>query len=178
MTKTLINLFGGPNIGKSTVAYGLTYMFKRDQYNAELVTEFAKELVYENRIEALSSSPYIYGEQYKRMKCVSKHADIIITDCPFILTTIYYPKNESGRRSFTRHVINQFKSFSKKYKTINIVLVRDPNKKFIQSGRIHNKEESLEIDKKIVHLLEKNSIPFITLTSNADSIYKEISWTI
>jgi adenylylsulfate kinase-like enzyme len=41
----VINLFGGPGTGKSTLAAALFTDLKMKGINAELVTEFAKDLV-------------------------------------------------------------------------------------------------------------------------------------
>ena len=43
----VINLFAGPGTGKSTTAAGLFYKMKSKGYMVELVTEFAKDLVYQ-----------------------------------------------------------------------------------------------------------------------------------
>ena len=45
----VINFFGAPGSGKSTIAAGLFFEMKMKQMNVELVTEFAKELCYSER---------------------------------------------------------------------------------------------------------------------------------
>ena len=44
----VINLFGEPSAGKSTAAMDITARLKRKGINAEYVSEFAKDKVYEN----------------------------------------------------------------------------------------------------------------------------------
>lgn len=41
-------MFGSPGSGKSTTAAGLFYKLKTSDYNVELVTEVAKDLVWLN----------------------------------------------------------------------------------------------------------------------------------
>ena len=61
--KTLyINLFGGPGVGKSTLAAGLFWFFKTNRltlkhsYVIELVREFAKDLVWAQDLYTLKNS--------------------------------------------------------------------------------------------------------------------------
>lgn len=45
----VINLFGGPGSGKSTLAAGLFERMKIQGLSVELVTEYAKDMVWERR---------------------------------------------------------------------------------------------------------------------------------
>ena len=63
----VINLFGVPSAGKST---GAAYIFSRLKMagvNAELVTEFAKDLVWEENTVALGNQLYVFSNQLHRM---------------------------------------------------------------------------------------------------------------
>ena len=42
----VINLLGAPGAGKSTAAAGLFYRMKKEFLSVELVTEYAKDLIY------------------------------------------------------------------------------------------------------------------------------------
>ena len=55
----LCNIYGGPGSGKSTSAAGVFSLLKTHGVNAELVTEFAKDLVWEGRDVTLDNQPYI-----------------------------------------------------------------------------------------------------------------------
>jgi len=59
MTK-YINIFGGPGAGKSTTAALLFAEMKSGGFKVELVTEVAKDFVWEDRSTTLSIQPYIY----------------------------------------------------------------------------------------------------------------------
>lgn len=78
----VINLFGAPGSGKST---GATYIFtalKLLGVNVELITEFAKDKVWGNNIEAINNQAYIFGEQSFRMSRCKDKVDVIVTDFP------------------------------------------------------------------------------------------------
>ena len=81
--KTLVvNLFGTPGVGKSTGAAYIFSELKMRGINAELVTEFAKDKVWENNDEVFKNQAYIFGKQsYKMSRCRDK-VDVIITDSP------------------------------------------------------------------------------------------------
>ena len=78
----VINLFGGSGIGKSTLAAKLFSTLKEKGLECELVTEFAKDLVWEERKQALSCQPYVFGEQLRRQCIVGDKVDYIITHSP------------------------------------------------------------------------------------------------
>ena len=60
----VINIFGAPNAGKSTVAAGLFYIMKINGYNVELVNESAKDLVWNGQTEHLSEQLIVFTKQY------------------------------------------------------------------------------------------------------------------
>lgn len=55
MDTIVVNLFGEPSAGKSTCAMDITAQLKRHGINAEYVSEFAKDKVYENNGEVLNT---------------------------------------------------------------------------------------------------------------------------
>ena len=59
----VLNLLGEPSAGKSTAAMDITARLKRKGINAEYVTEFAKDKVYENNQEVFKHQQYLLGKQ-------------------------------------------------------------------------------------------------------------------
>ena len=90
MKNTLIvNLYGGPGTGKSSGAAYIFSKLKMAGIDAEYVTEFAKDKVWENNTEAFKCQFYISGKQAFRIsRCFGK-VDVIITDSPIVLGKIY-----------------------------------------------------------------------------------------
>lgn len=87
----IVNLFGGPCAGKSTMASGVFYSLKRKGINVEFVTEYAKDLTWENRQIALANQPYVFGKQLQRIQRVIDQVDVIITDTSILYCTMYTP---------------------------------------------------------------------------------------
>ena len=51
-----VNLFGGPGTGKSTTSAAVFSLLKMHGVNAELITEFAKDLTWEKRYVSAKAS--------------------------------------------------------------------------------------------------------------------------
>ena len=75
----VINFFGEPGSGKSTASAGLFYLLKQRKYNVELVTEFAKDLVYDEHTKALSCQNFVFANQEYRLSRLKNKVDIVIT---------------------------------------------------------------------------------------------------
>lgn len=159
----VINLFGGPGSGKSTFATYLFAHMKICNYNVELVTEFAKDLVYENQYNILQTDQlYVLANQNRRLQRLlnDKHkVDYVITDSPLILSNIYcILNNYPFKDSLSKFTLELFNS----YNNINFFLERN-EKEFNPNGRIQNLQQSIKIDNLIINHLNENNIPYITI---------------
>lgn len=145
---TIINFFAGPGAGKSTLAAGLFYEMKMRGKNVELVTEFAKDLVWEERHKTIMNQPYIFGKQYNRIMRLIDKVDYIITDSPLLMLCLY--ASENCPASFINSVID----ISETFDNINYFVERV--KPYEHIGRIQTFEEAKIIDGRILKLLEAN----------------------
>lgn len=139
---TIINLFGGPCIGKSTMAAELFSNMKKKNYNVELVTEYAKDAVWEERLNVLTDQLYIMAKQNRRINVLIDKVEYIITDSPLLLSAIYTKDEDIIKLAVKLH---------EKHKSVNFRLRRKP--RYSKIGRAHTKEEALRIDDKIDALL-------------------------
>lgn len=158
MTK-IINLFAGPGAGKSTTASGIFYLMKSMGINCELILEYAKDLTWEKRTQAISNQVYVFGKQVQRLERVMNQVDYIITDSPILLSLIY---NNNEPLSFSQYVVDKFKS----YHNINFFIKRD--KDYNPAGRNQTLEEAIEIDNVILDILDANYIPYKIINSDTD----------
>lgn len=161
----VVNLFGAPGAGKSTAAAYIFALLKMAGINAELVTEFAKDVVWEEAKEPFNTQAYIFGQQYFRQNRCNGKVDVIVTDSPLLLSVIYNRHPDAG---FTIHVFNSFNTFENR----NYYLNR--THQFDESGRIHSEEESDTIANKIKFLLRNYSVPYIEVDSTEES-YRNIA---
>ena len=89
----VLNFFGGPGTGKSTGAAYVFALLKMAGVNAELVTEAAKDLTWEEAFKNLRDQPYVFGKQAHRLFRCADMVDIIVTDSPiFLSATSITPK--------------------------------------------------------------------------------------
>lgn len=157
----VINLVGGPGSGKSTCAAGIFYNLKKLGINCELVTEYAKDKVWENSLEVLNDQIYVFGKQYHRLHKLNEQVDVIITDSPLPLSIIY---DKTNSELFHSLIIEQYNTFNNMMFFIN----RPYNYK--SEGRIQTKEESEKIDNDIKKMLHENKISYVELNCD-EAVY-------
>lgn len=157
MTPIVVNLFGGPGTGKSTTAAATFAELKRHGINAELVTEYAKELVWSRSQHMLSNQIYIFGKQYHRMWKLMQDVDVIVTDCPLLLS-MYYGREQSVH--FRNLALETFRSFD----NLSVFLTRE--KAFNPRGRTQDEGQAREIDGAVKRLLVEHAIPHVTLPAS------------
>lgn len=157
-----INLFGGPGTGKSTISAGIFSLLKMHDVNTELITEFAKDLTWEERNKTLSNQYYIWGKQYHRMWRVKNKVDVIVTDSPLPLSIIY---DNDAPECFKETVLH---SFNDEFDNMNYFLIRD--KEFNPKGRNQTEKEAKKLDSMIPLLLHKYNVKFKVKIGSYESI--------
>jgi ABC-type oligopeptide transport system ATPase subunit len=147
----VINLFGGPGVGKSTTAAALFVLMKQAGHKVELVTEFAKTLTYEENRVTLDNQLALLGEQDRKLRRLSGKVDYAITDSPLLLSLVY-ARGEFRRGWFTDAVRGAFDS----YNNVQIFLKR--KKAYQTYGRWQTEEEARELDKEIAAMLFREHV--------------------
>ena len=158
MPKTLyVNLFGAPGVGKSTTAAGTFALLKLKGVNAELVTEYAKDIVWEGSFSKLENQLYIFGKQYQRLFRLRDKVDVVITDSPILLSTIY--DNTDGPE-----LKNLVLATHKQMNTLNFFINRV--KEYNPKGRMQTEEESDVISGRVKRMLDDNDIKYEELSGD------------
>lgn len=148
-----INLFGGPGTGKSTTAAYLFHELKCAGANVELVTEYAKDMVWEQRTNILTDQVYIAAKQNRRMeRLVDQGLDVVVTDSPLIMGCMYQPDDYFVH--FEPLVAEIFKSYTN---SLNIYLNRGFD--YNPIGRYQTAEQASLIDQQIIQLLKRHDVP-------------------
>lgn len=172
MKNTLVvNLIAAPSSGKSTIMAQVFAKLKWLNVDCEMVTEFAKELVWEERKETFKDELYIFAKQAHRLFRVNGKVDVIITDRPLIITVEYNNRYGDGLEELDALCIKEFN----KYNNLNFFLER--NKPYNPNGRNETEEQSNEIAKELKEILDVNNIPYINIAgveSASDLIVEEI----
>ena len=167
MKNTLIvNLFGAPGTGKSTGAAYIFSKLKMAGVDAEYVTEYAKDKVWEGNKEVFNCQFYITGKQAFRIhRCFGK-VDVIVTDSPIRLGAIYAAR--IGRPHLSMACIEEADTY--KFHSLDIFLKRV--KPYNPNGRNQTEEESNEIAKIILKMLKDQNVGYHTFNGDLDGYDK------
>lgn len=155
MKKTIVCLYGGPGSGKSTTAAGLFYQAKLAGVNAELVREYAKELVWEYGEVIPEHQEQLAYEQANREEVLHSQVDLIITDSPLRLG-LYYEDNYTPRPEpvFAEVMVGvERRAAEHGYTYLHVMLTRF--KSYEPKGRLHNRDEAIAID----HVIRDKYLP-------------------
>lgn len=167
----VINLYGGPGTGKSTISAGLFFLFKTAYKETELVNEYAKYLVWSERVKMFQEQGYVFAKQNHKLEILRDKVDYAITDSPLPLSIIY--GNDLGYySSFEDYVIEKFDS----YDNINVFLNR--KKQYRPNGRNQTEEEAIQKDQEIKVLMDDLELEYITIDADVYApwnIFKEIT---
>ena len=160
MTK-IINLYGAPGSGKSTIASGLFYHMKMAGLNVELAPEYVKPKLFEENTYVFKDQLYCFAKQNKKLRELNGKVDFVITDSPLLMSLIY----NSTEVSLFNDLVVQYYS---QYDNMNFLLKR--NHKYHTEGRMQSEQESDTVGEDLERYLNTYNIDYKTLPSN-ESMY-------
>ena len=167
----VVNLYGGPCSGKSTLMAGLFYKLKSLGKNVEMSTEFVKDSVYDGNPYPFQDQIYVFANMLKHLRQYDGKVDYVITDAPLLMNSIY---GEKELPAFHKLVMEEYN----RYNNINYFLERSKNVDFVSSGRVNTEKESNDIQKKIKKLLDKNDIPYKTYSISELNLVDTLTFDI
>ena len=166
MKETLvINLIGGPCSGKSTVAAELFARLKKMGIKTELVSEYIKDRIYEENKTMPNNQIAIFGMEHYNISNKIGKVEVIVHDGSFINNCIY--KSEENEE-FDNLIISEYKKFN----NLDFFIKRG-NIEFETYGRIHNLNQSKELDNIIKETYNNNGLNYIEVESR-DAVDKII----
>lgn len=164
----VINLYGGPGCGKSTTAAQLFYKMKKFGYKVELVTEYAKDLVYSEEFFKLKDQLMVFAKQHHKLWKLRDKVDYAIVDSPLPLSLVYAP--DAMIYNYT-DLSKLIMSTYAKYDNKDFFLARDLEAHGYQEyGRNQTVEEACRLDDEILetlitHGVQHKSIGYKNATS-------------
>lgn len=167
----VINMFGGPGSGKTTTAAGLFYFMKLQHRTVELIPEYAKSLLWSNRLEDMQDQQeYIYAKQNHMLHRLRDKVDYAVVDSPTLLSYCYTSYSEvpwPARDAFKAFVIASFHT----YDNLNIYIDRPDQ--YEETGRLQTREQAEELDETVRRSLVMLGIPYIVIKAD-DKIIENI----
>jgi len=160
----VINLFGGPGCGKSTTAAGLFHKMKVNGYNVEMITEYAKDMVWERQHpDRFTNQIFISSTQNnKQLNLVAHGVEYCITDSPVLMSALYTPKD------YYSHFLPLLLEVHDSYQNINFFLER--NFEYVTIGRNKTELESILLAESIKDFLDANYIEYHDISANFNSV--------
>ncbi len=171
MKPLVVNLFGAPGAGKSTLCSGLHFRMKNNHLvNAEITGEVAKDLTWENRYRTLQNQTYVFGRQQQRIERLTEGVDVIICDSPLLLTSIFAPAHYPDCfHEFVRWSFNQ-------YNNMNFLLERA--KPYNERGRNQTEQESDLLHGEIVDMLNRYGVEYQIIQGNEDGMEAVVRYVL
>jgi RecA/RadA recombinase len=168
----IINFFGGPGSGKSTLRAGLFYEMKMLHMNVEESPEYAKDVTYEGRFNILLDQVYMLAKQNRRLSRLEGVVDYVITDSPILLCCAYADPNLAYNQTFQQLTSELFHS----YENINIFI--NKNHQYTEVGRNQTESEADILSDKIKNLLIDLQIDFAEFNSDCVSPQKMLDYVL
>ena len=136
LIKTLnVNLFAGPGVGKSVTAAALFVALKMRGVHAELIGEYAKELVYDGDLNF--DQKKIITEQHRRQARLQGKVAVAITDSALPVALAY--ADPSSREMLGA----QIRALTRGWRNLNVLLHRDLMQSYEQEGRYQSRDEAI-----------------------------------
>lgn len=171
---TVINLLGGPGVGKSVVAAELFAIMKKQGCKVELIHEVAKDFTWEQWHTILTEQDYVFAHQHRlQRRLVAHDIDYVIVDSSLILGLFYLP--DDFPQSFKQFVLDVYNS----YNNINVHLQRSSSFPYDPVGRNQTEHEAIEIDRKVRSFIQTLDDPLFVTTSGdnaASSIFQFVKY--
>lgn len=155
MTK-IVNIYGAPGAGKSTLGAELYAYFKGKQVKCELCMEYVKSWAYDNKAPSKYDQFYIFGKEVYHLTRLLGKVDYIICDSPVMIGNYYLAKAQgAGLQAPTilDPVIKQLNELIENdgHQVHDIFFFR--TKAYIEAGRYQTAEESDAIGKELYSFL-------------------------
>lgn len=169
---TIINLFGVPSAGKSTVRSQIFGALKSRFVNIDEIQEVAKIKKSSGMSWALSEDQLGILADQNTLQLITKREgfELAITDSPLLLSAFYAP-SDYLQGSFKNIVFETYHTYSNVNYFINNSF--ESHNKFFGEGRNHAVDWSIENQPKLKEFLESNQIKYKEFQMS-DSVYLDI----
>lgn len=159
----IVNLFGCPGSGKSTLSADIFSRLKKLNVNAELVQEYMKELIWDDRVNTFNDQLYITAKQNRRLSRLQGKVDVIVTDSPLPLGAIYSSYSSHPHADLINNVTSTLFS---EYRNLNVFIPKQFT--HVQTGRIHTESDSAQIEQRIVSWFAVHKYQYVAITQPQD----------
>ena len=172
MKTLVVNLLGAAGSGKSTLAANIFATLKLKGYNCEYVSEYAKQIVYEENFKKLNNQLLVFANQYYNLDVLRDKIDIIITDSPILLSVFYNSNfNKKNTNKIPNNLFERLTMYCySNFDNLNFFIKR--NHEYKKEGRYQTEEQAKIEEGQILEVMKNLNIPVQTLYSTDNCVSK------
>lgn len=171
MITRVINLFGAPGTGKSTLAAGLVHQLKLDGHEAILIPELFKQLALGNVLPTYNREVIMLGKQIDAETSYYGLARFLVAECPLELNAFYTDFGDQHFPTFDRlapatEIVKKLRVTNLGVVTENFVLTHG-HFAYSSEGRYHTEASSKGVADNLLRYLSANSIHYRIVNPDA-----------
>lgn len=165
MKTFVVNLFGGPGVGKSTLAAEVFVGLKKRGVQVELIQEYVKAWAWEGKPIGTFDQLYILAKQLKLETRLYGKVEVVVTDSPLLFSPIYErfygsksPMSETAALSVMRA--------AEEGGVVHLHYVLPRTVPYDAAGRYQNEEQAKDVDRWMETFLEFHKLPLIRVPAD------------
>jgi hypothetical protein len=165
----VINIIGGPGSDKSLYSSAIVLNLHMRHKTVETIPDFAKTLVWQKDFDHLRNQFFIAQQQYRMIEVLDGQVQFLVTECSLPQLLFYnetYPDNICDVQKTRKQILDWYHQCN----NVNVLVQRDPEKKYVRSGRFQDEEQALEMDRSMRALLVREGIKFTVLPPSYTAI--------
>lgn len=167
----VINLFGGPGVGKSTMASRIFSALKELDVEAAAPEEHAKTAIWTGQSWLLRHQTIMLGKTLETVLTLRDKVDVIVIDSPILLCSVYAAPDEPD--AFHALCVESHKRFDR----VNIMIEREDGARYTRRGREQDLDGAIAMDRRIRERLQSADEDWTTISrdkTNARRIARAI----
>lgn len=155
----MINLFGGPGIGKTTTAARVFVQLKMLGIETANPEEHAKLAIWKGRPDLLDQQLVILGQSWETLHALADKVDAVVMDSPLLLCSVYAGDREGP------HFHDTVADFHRRLPRLNFMLTRAKDRAYSTTGRREDADTARALDTRIRAALAQRGEAFTELPS-------------
>ena len=160
----VINIMGGPGCDKSLITSAIIVFLKLREKTIEVIPDFAKSLVWQQNFEVLKNQYFIAQRQFEMLSLLDGQVQFLVTECS-LPQVLYYNENYLDNICDIDKTRRQILEWYNQCNNINVFVERG-DRKYIRTGRFQDEEQARNIDRGMLELLDRESLPYTVLPSD------------